>query len=70
MSNANFCWFCSKALIGPGGKPHREPLRFHLIKTHDGYEVRVHAGCEEAALRYVKLSSITAAPPPDPWRKE
>jgi hypothetical protein len=63
MSNANFCWFCSHPLVGAGGVPHKEPLIFRLIKTHDGYEVRVHVRCEEFAKRHDQfMKKITAQP--------
>lgn len=67
-SNANFCWFCSGALVGPGGVPHKEPLFYRVVKTHDGHDVRVHAACEKASINFMKV--FTAKPPEQPGDQE
>lgn len=63
MSNASYCWFCSKALVGPGGAPGKEPLFFREVTIYDNNKVRVHAACEKAAIAFCKVFTAQPTPP-------
>lgn len=59
--SATFCWWCQRALVGPGGVAGREPLFYRMVKTMpDGMDVRVHAKCEQATKDFF---TVTTAQP-------
>lgn len=59
--SAKFCWWCSRALVGPGGVAGREPLFYRTVKTtDDGKEVRVHLRCEQETIDFF---TVTTAQP-------